>query len=71
MLDILCTTLFPNFYPIHFKDSSYYMYLQVVENSVDPDQLASEKPADQDLHCFQNRLYLGSAWLRVSVLILF
>ena len=22
------------------------------ENSVDPDQLASEKPADQDLHCF-------------------
>ena len=23
-----------------------------LENSVDPDQLASEKPADQDLHCF-------------------
>ena len=22
------------------------------QNSVDPDQLASEKPADQDLHCF-------------------
>ena len=22
------------------------------ENSVDPDQLASEKPADQELHCF-------------------
>ena len=22
------------------------------ENSVDPDQLASEKPADLDLHCF-------------------
>ena len=22
------------------------------ENSVDPDQLASRKPADQDLHCF-------------------
>ena len=22
------------------------------ENSVDPDQLASEKPADQDPHCF-------------------
>ena len=22
------------------------------ENNVDPDQLASEKPADQDLHCF-------------------
>ena len=26
------------------------------ENSVDPDQLAM-KPADQDLHCFQKRLY--------------
>ena len=25
-----------------------------VENNVDPDQLASEKPADLDLHCFQN-----------------
>ena len=22
------------------------------ENSADPDQLASQKPADQDLHCF-------------------
>ena len=27
-----------------------------VGNNVDPDQLASEKPADQDLHCFQNRI---------------
>ena len=25
---------------------------------MDPDQLASEKPADPDLHCFQNRIYL-------------
>ena len=23
-----------------------------LENSVDPNQLASEKPADQDTHCF-------------------
>ena len=29
---------------------------------VDPDQLASEKPADLDLHFFQNVMYLGSAW---------
>ena len=29
---------------------------------MDPDQLASEKPADQDLHCFQNRICIGSAW---------
>ena len=28
-----------------------------MENSVGPDQLASlEKPADQDLHCFQNEI---------------
>ena len=25
-----------------------------VESHVDPDQLASQKPADLDLHCFQN-----------------
>ena len=30
-----------------------------VENSVEPDQLASEKPADPGLHCFQSRIYLG------------
>ena len=27
-------------------------------NSVDPDQLASEKPADQDPHCYQNWVYI-------------
>ena len=32
-----------------------------MENSMDPDQLASEKPADQDLHCFQTRIYMGFA----------
>ena len=37
-----------------------------MENIVDPDQLASEKPADQDLHCFQNRIYLGSASLGIK-----
>ena len=26
---------------------------------MDPDQLASEKLADLDQHCFQNRKYLG------------
>ena len=31
-----------------------------VKNSVDPDQLASEKPADLDAHCFQNLIYPGS-----------
>ena len=31
----------------------------IVENSVEPDQLASEKPADLGLDCFQNRIYPG------------
>ena len=31
------------------------------EKSVDPNQLASQKPADLDLHYFQNRIYPGSA----------
>ena len=43
------------------EDSSYkHVFTGRVENSVDPDQLASQKPADLDLHCFQNRQYLGS-----------
>ena len=28
-------------------------------NNVDPDQLASLKPDDLDLHCFQNRIYIS------------
>ena len=28
-----------------------------VENCVDPDQQASEKPADLDLHCFKIRMH--------------
>ena len=35
------------YFPFQSKD---------MENSVDPDQLASEKPADLDLHCYQNRI---------------
>ena len=31
-------------------------------NNVDPDQLASMKPADLDPRCFQNRIYPSSAW---------
>ena len=27
-------------------------YISRFENSADPDQLASEKPADQDAYCF-------------------
>ena len=42
------------------QDSTYY--LQAEWKTVDPDQLAS----DLDLHCFQNRIYLGSAWERYT-----
>ena len=31
---------------LRYRDISWF------ENSEDPDQLASEKPAAQDLHCF-------------------
>ena len=31
-------------------------------NSMDQDQLASEKPADLDLLCFKNCIYLDLAW---------
>ena len=30
--------------------------------SADLDQLASQKPADLDLHYFQNRMYQGLVW---------
>ena len=41
-------------------------YPVLSENSADPDQLASEKPADLDLYCFQNRIYLGFNMVRVN-----
>ena len=38
------------FHLITFKNNSF----KQSGNSVDPDQRASQKPADLDLHCFQN-----------------
>ena len=44
-------------------DNSYkHAFTRRVKNCVNPNQLASEKPADLYVHCFQNRIYLGSAW---------
>ena len=44
---------------ISFTDCKHvYVLTSRVENSVDPDQLAPQKPADLDLHCFQNQIYL-------------
>ena len=37
---------------------------------MDPDQLASQKPADLDQQCFQSRTYLGSAWKRQTFVLL-
>ena len=54
---LLCSTPFPNSYKISVRVPIISMYLQAEgENGVDPDQLASEKPADQDVHCFQNKI---------------
>ena len=46
---------------------SMYIFECRVENSVDPDQLTSQVPADIDLHRFQNRIYMGSAWLELYI----
>ena len=46
----------PIFYQIKLQDSSQWLYFTSrVVNNVDPDQLASQKPADLGLHCFQNK----------------
>ena len=35
---------------------------------MDPDQLASQKPADLDLHCFQNGIIWVYSMVRVNLL---
>ena len=42
-----------------------HLYAELKKQGVDPDQLASQKPVDQDLHCFQTK-YLGSVWLGID-----
>ena len=34
-----------------------------IENSEDPDQLASVKPSDQDPHCFSLCKYVLNCWI--------
>ena len=53
-----------HFSPIFFLDNLYqssckHVFSIKMENSVVPDQIASSKPADLDLHCFQ-RINPGS-----------
>ena len=40
--------------------SSLHVFISRVENIVDLDQLASQKPADLDVYRFQNRINQGS-----------
>ena len=62
-MDIFLYYTFPYFFPNKLAGLQIYKYLFTsrVERSVDPDQLASQKPADQDQHSFQNSIYRGLA----------
>ena len=46
---LLSTTCLPSFILRHSGHKN--VFANKVENNVEPDQLASEKPADLDLHC--------------------
>ena len=60
-IQLTCTIPFISTY-LHAIINPMLVMMMRMEYSVGPDQLASEKPADLDLHCFQNRLYPGLAW---------
>ena len=47
----------PNFYPSHMTPVTMMHFQAEVENCVAPNQLTSEKRADLDLLCFQNRIF--------------
>ena len=62
MLDNFFVLHSPIFIQLTSCITVFSMYSQAEwKKSVDPDQLASEKPADQEPHCFQNGIYSGSA----------
>ena len=45
-----------NFQPIRLLDlDCCYKFIYLMANSVDPDQLAFQKPTDLDLHCLQRQ----------------
>ena len=57
VLDVLCTTciLLPNLNLISLYGScDKHSFISRIKNTVDPDQLASKKPADLDLQYFKN-----------------
>ena len=61
MLYLTPLTIITYSFPVHTVNSfltltklnfDLYLYIHFLENRVDPDQLASKKPADQDPPCF-------------------
>ena len=50
--------MFVGIHTIFHLFCNYYNLTSCIENSVDPDQL--KEPADQDLHCLQERYLHGS-----------
>ena len=60
--------LFFTGFTVSLQKRSYRCVLTIImENSVDPDQLASQKPADLDLPCFQKMDMFGFSMLRINV----
>ena len=61
--------MYVKFVIFHFLHLFHYYQLFHVssfENSLDPDQLASEKPADQDSNCFHCIQKHANNWTPVS-----
>ena len=60
-------TPFLNFQPIGLLDQDYWeKFTYWMANSIDPDQLASEKPTDLDLHCLQRQCISRFSKTRVN-----
>ena len=56
----------PNFNPIYFQDYIFkHVLTSRLEKGVDPDQLASQKPADLDLHFLKHDMP-GLSMVRVN-----
>ena len=61
-LKSLCTTLLPNLYPVHLQHSSCKLVFTIrVENSVNPDQMASSEANWSGSTVFENEINPGSA----------
>ena len=60
ILNMLCTSLLPYLYPVSLQHSSYTHVISIrVENSVDPDQMASSKASSSGYKVFSKRGKFG------------